>query len=87
MARSYRVHACRVVKGAIIAGVPLCASLKAREFTSAMTPERDVSCLVCLYHLGRYMPIAQLREHQMYARVLSDCGLKRHEATEPQAST
>lgn len=24
----------------------------------------DVTCLVCLYHLGLYMPLVKLREHQ-----------------------
>lgn len=24
----------------------------------------SVTCLVCLYHLGRYVPLSKLREHQ-----------------------
>jgi hypothetical protein len=29
----------------------------------------EVTCLVCLYHMGRYMPLSKLQEHQEFARM------------------
>lgn len=55
---THRVH---------FAGVP-CATL-ARTYSwrrvVAEHPE-DVTCHICLYHMGLYVPVTKLREHQLY---------------------
>lgn len=45
------------------------ASLSAYSWNLQRTAyEPDVTCLVCLYHLGRYMPLSKLRDHQSRER-------------------
>lgn len=48
------VHACNTGKyGVIQAGLALCNNKRAREFTSAITPERPVTCQRCLVLAAR----------------------------------
>lgn len=56
-------------KLSVFAGQPLCDNPRAVEFT--MRPwydeGRDISCHVCLYHLGLYVPLVKLREHRQWS--------------------
>lgn len=41
------------------------AILRSFSWNLAMTREpTEVTCLVCMWHLGLYMPLVKLREHQ-----------------------
>lgn len=61
---THRVH---------FAGVP-CATL-ARTYSwrrvVAVEPV-DVTCFICLYHMGLYVPLTKLVEHQRYTRMRED---------------
>lgn len=61
--RPHRVHAI----AQSINGAPAVAGLSAECRTNARHVSRDmgeVNCRLCLYRLGRYMPLVKLREHQ-----------------------
>ncbi len=51
---------------------PACgASVRAFSWNRLTTAyEPDVTCLVCMWHLGRYVPLVKLREHQRESRAI-----------------
>jgi len=47
------------------APIPQCAALRSFTWNIRTTVDpNDVTCLVCLYWLGRYVPLVKLKEHQ-----------------------
>jgi len=58
---------------AVHAASGLCWQLQ-RTFTwnRVIGPEDTVTCRICLYHMGRYMPLSRLKEHQSYQRMRAE---------------
>lgn len=59
--RPRRVHHRRTV----------CPASMLADFNASTEDVERVDCLVCLYHLGLYMPLVKLAEHARINRVVS----------------
>lgn len=64
--RTRAIHALHGNGQQLFAGIAYCDNPRATEFT--MQPwkpwGRDITCRVCLYRLGLYVPLVKLAEHQ-----------------------
>lgn len=47
----------------------------------------DVTCLVCLYQMGYYVPLSKLREHQAMQRRVNPCNYNFLAAWTPRAAS
>jgi len=51
------------------AAVPCAQGQRTYSWNKVMGPDDAVTCRMCLYHMGRYVPLVKRREHQSYQRM------------------
>lgn len=72
MSRAYRTHWAPHQLPPRRPRFTICGRSSVGEFGGPCYAEYDpqyVDCRVCLYHMGRYMPLLKLHEHQNYNRL------------------